>query len=359
MNTQLSPDEIGRYKQEMMKMYQGTGKAQGGGTAQRTAAISPAAPPVQAAFDEANEIAAPDLAAEANQTAPPTAEKSSLTVIAGRNTPSQPLPAKAPAAAADAETSPKFGVPDLNYFEQITNTDPEPEYSERTARLQIPDTGGIAAPGTDETAAPAPRPPAGGTYYPDTGGIGVPDYPGIPSTGPADAPAGAARPPVSPPAPPSNIQTPDTGYIAAPDFPEDEMGTGYLRVQVHTANRAIPVPDAMLIITEETPLGRKLVRMSITDENGYSDLIPLEVPVYPLDEFPNPEQKPFRDYRLSTFADGYYIVPRIEVPIFANVKSLQSVEMVPLAENTSPLSLFPSSTSESDTSITSIEFEQT
>jgi hypothetical protein len=163
---------------------------------------------------------------------------------------------------------------------------------------------------------------------------------------------------VTQPKPPSNIQTPDTGYIEAPDFPEETTGTGYLRVQVHTANRAIPVPDAMLIITEETPLGRKLIHMSITDENGYSDLIPLEVPVYPLDEFPNPESKPYRDYRLSAFADGYYIIPRIEVPIFSDIKSLQSVEMIPLAENTSPLSLFPSSTSESDTSITSIEFEQ-
>ncbi|MDR0992397.1 MAG: hypothetical protein LBL87_05800 [Ruminococcus sp.] len=328
MNKQLSPDEIARYKEEMLKMYQNVGNEKNSSKGNSVAAASK-----------------PDVLREANEN-----------VLRGHNSADhshlQVISSKTP-------TAQKFDLVDSSQFEKGSPADAEPEYTGRTARLQTPDTGAIAAPGGAEAIAPVPPPPAGGTYYPDTGGIGVPNFPGIVSTGPAAAPTGGARPPVTPPRPPAGIQTPDTGYIEAPEFAEDEMGTGYLRVQVHTANRAIPVPDAMLIITEETPLGRKLVKMSITDENGYSDLIPLEVPILPLEEFPNPEQKPYRDYRLSAFADGYYIVPRIEVPIFANVKSLQSVEMVPLAENTSPLSLFPSSTSESDTSITSIEFEQT
>jgi hypothetical protein len=335
MNTQLSPEEIQRYKQDMMNMYQGTGKTVNTANAQKTTAVSAPAAPAQIQ-SQSQAQAQP----QSQATAPPKLYQN-MAVSSGGS---------------------RFHLPDQSFIESLKNPNPEPEYTGanvRRATPATPDIGAIAAPGASADAsgetniAPAPRPPAGGTYYPDTGAIGVPNYPGIASTGPAAAPSAPI------PAPPTpGLQTPDTGYIEAPDFSEETMGTGYLRVQVHTANRAIPVPDAMLIITEETPLGRKLVRMSITDENGYSDLIPLEVPVYPLDEFPNPENKPYRDYRLSAFADGYYIVPRIEVPIFSDVKSLQSVEMVPLAENTSPLSLFPSDTSGSNTEITSVEFEQ-
>jgi hypothetical protein len=329
MNTQLSPEEIQRYKQDMMNMYQGTGKTVNTANAQKTTAVSAPAAPAQ-------------IQAQTQATAPPKLYQN--TVTAGSGT--------------------RFHLPDQSFIESLKSPNPEPEYTGanvRRATPVTPDVGAIAAPEASADVNIAPRPPAGGTYYPDTGAIGVPNYPGIVSTGPAAAPSVPSPAPTpTPPKPPISpgFQTPDTGYIEAPASSEETMGTGYLRVQVHTANRAIPVPDAMLIVTEETPLGRKLVRMSITDENGYSDLIPLEVPVYPLDEFPNPENKPYRDYRLSAFADGYYIVPRIEVPIFSDVKSLQSVEMVPLAENTSPLSLFPSTTSGSNTEITSVEFEQ-
>jgi hypothetical protein len=369
MNTQLSPEEIQRYKQEMMKMYQAA--AQGGSSvnSQKTTATTATAPatvataPVSSVSETLSRgtpagAAPPAPAASTAVTAPATQniEKTRVSSEKPQTNYVRDLPAGAAPPSGDrpAQGTPvpkrttRFEKPDQSFIERLQNPVPEPEYTGRNARIQTPDTGAISAPAADTNIAPAPKPPAGGTYYPDTGAIGVPNYPGTPDTGPI------AATPIAPP----TVQVPDTGYIEAPDFSEETTGTGYLRVQVHTANRALPVPDAMLIITEETPLGRKLVHMNITDENGYSDLIPLEVPVYPLDEFPNPEDKPYRDYRLSAFADGYYIVPRIEVPIFANVKSLQSVEMVPLAENTSPLSLFPSDTSGSGTEITSVEFEQ-
>jgi hypothetical protein len=362
MNTQLSPEEIQRYKQEMMNMYQGAGNKVSNTNAQKTTVISQSAGTTRNAGNAATAGNAGTAGAAKSAGSAPA---SSITKVQNRDLP--------PASAAQTrvgQSGTRFQLPDQKFIESLKDPVREPEYTGANARLATPatpDVGAIAAPDisseSEANIAPAPRPPASGTYYPDTGAIGVPNYPGTPDTGPAAAPTGTTRPPTQPIRPPQNppkpdLQVPDTGYIEAPASTEETTGTGYLRVQVHTANRAIPVPDAMLIITEETPLGRKLVHMNITDENGYSDLIPLEVPVYPLDEFPNPEDKPYRDYRLSAFADGYYIVPRIEVPIFSDVKSLQSVEMVPLAENTSPLSLFPSNTSGSDTSITSVEFEQ-
>jgi hypothetical protein len=81
--------------------------------------------------------------------------------------------------------------------------------------------------------------------------------------------------------------------------------------------------------------------MLVTDESGYTETIPLPVPVYDLDKFPAPTDKPYRDYRLSAYKEGYYIVPDVKIPIFAGVKSLQPIQMVPLRENEERINILP------------------
>jgi hypothetical protein len=181
-------------------------------------------------------------------------------------------------------------------------------------------------------------------YIPDTGYIEVPNFPGIPDTGEI------APNPISPPdvqvpdtgyieAPGSGIQVPDTGYI---EIPKTGEGIGYLRTQVYASNRAIPIEGALVLITEVKPGGRTdLVRMLVTDESGYTDTVPLSVPVYDLESFPDPSKKPYRDYRLSVYKEGYYIVPEVKIPIFAGVKSLQPIQMVPLRENEEKINILP------------------
>jgi hypothetical protein len=193
-------------------------------------------------------------------------------------------------------------------------------------------------------------------YIPDTGYIEAPKFPGIPDTG-AIAPPQYQTPDTQPIAPypiappevqvpdtgpieiPPDIQVPDTGYIEIPKTGEE---LGYLRTQVYASNRAIPIEGALVLITEVKPGGRTdLVRMLVTDESGYTDTVPLPVPVYDLDRFPDPVNKPFRDYRLSVYKEGYYIVPEVKIPIFAGVKSLQPIQMVPLRENEERINILP------------------
>ncbi|MDR0944417.1 MAG: hypothetical protein LBM41_07805 [Ruminococcus sp.] len=181
-------------------------------------------------------------------------------------------------------------------------------------------------------------------YIPDTGYIEVPKFPGIPDTGEI-SPTPIAPPDVQVPdtgyieAPKPDIQVPDTGYI---EIPKGNEGVGYLRTQVYASNRAIPIEGALVLITEVKPGGRTdLVRMLVTDESGYTDTVPLSVPVYDLDNFPDPNKKPYRDYRLSVYKEGYYIVPEVKIPIFAGVKSLQPIQMVPLRENEERINILP------------------
>jgi hypothetical protein len=203
----------------------------------------------------------------------------------------------------------------------------------------------LAAEGTIE-ANEVIAPSNAGTpaYIPDTGYIEVPNFPGIPDTGEI-APTPIAPPDVQVPdtgyieIPKPDIQVPDTGYI---EIPKQSEGIGYLRTQVYASNRAIPIEGALVLITEVKPGGRTdLVRMLVTDESGYTDTVPLSVPVYDLDNFPDPNKKPFRDYRLSVYKEGYYIVPEVKIPIFAGVKSLQPIQMVPLRENEERINILP------------------
>jgi hypothetical protein len=143
-------------------------------------------------------------------------------------------------------------------------------------------------------------------------------------------------------APGAGIQVPDTGYIEVPPTLRPGEAMGYLRTQVYASNRAIPIEGALILITEFTEDGQtNLIRMLVTDESGYTETIPLPVPVYDLDHYPAPTDKPFRDYRMSVYKEGYYIVPDVKIPIFAGVKSLQPIQMVPLRENEERVNILP------------------
>jgi hypothetical protein len=78
-----------------------------------------------------------------------------------------------------------------------------------------------------------------------------------------------------------------------------------------------------------------------TDDSGYTDTIPLAVPEYDPEKYPDPATRPYRDYRISAFAEGFYILNDVPVPIYAGVKSLQPIALVPLRENEDKINYLP------------------
>ncbi len=138
-----------------------------------------------------------------------------------------------------------------------------------------------------------------------------------------------------------NVSYPDenTDFSAVDqngDFPEDNpsdmSGQGYLQVEATTASRAVPVRDATVIVTEISDGKEALIGMLITDENGATPVIPLSAPSRTLSESPDPSERPYSEYNIKVYKQGFYTVPLLTVPIFDGIKSIQPVSMIPLAE---------------------------
>lgn len=115
--------------------------------------------------------------------------------------------------------------------------------------------------------------------------------------------------------------------------PFDEMtGKGYVKAEITTAGGALPVENAIVIITRRENGQTMLVRMLVTDSSGVTALAELPAPDIIYSENPDPESKPFAEYILSISAEGYYAVPEIVLPVFTTVKSIQPVSLVPVAK---------------------------
>lgn len=116
------------------------------------------------------------------------------------------------------------------------------------------------------------------------------------------------------------------------DNPSEMSGQGYLQIEVTTASEAVPVRDATVIITESINGMDSLIGMLITDENGKTPIIPLSAPSKSFSEAPDPSERPYSEYNTGIYKQGFYAVPKLTVPIFDGVKSIQPVSMIPLAE---------------------------
>ena len=125
----------------------------------------------------------------------------------------------------------------------------------------------------------------------------------------------------------------DTGK----DQPFEEMtGKGYIKAEITTAGGAIPIENASVLITRRENGRTLLVKMLLTDASGITETAELPAPDIVYSETPEPDGKPFAEYILSVFADGFYAVPEIILPVFTTVKSIQPISLVPLAKFDSP-----------------------
>lgn len=116
------------------------------------------------------------------------------------------------------------------------------------------------------------------------------------------------------------------------DNPADMSGQGYLQVEVTAASGVVPIRDAAVIITENSGDSEALVGMAVTDENGATPVIPLSAPSQSFSEAPDPSERPYSEYNISVYKRGFYTVPKLTVPIFDTIKSIQPVSLIPLAE---------------------------
>lgn len=136
--------------------------------------------------------------------------------------------------------------------------------------------------------------------------------------------SGTGMPPSHAPAFPEAVTAEALVRVGEEPLPQ---GTGTLLITVRTADNAIPVEDATVTITENTPSGTDLIGILKTDENG--EIRPLVLPA-PMGD-PNGKQVPFSKYCARVQAEGYRTEQSMDIPIFAGITSMQDFLLIPLS----------------------------
>lgn len=134
-----------------------------------------------------------------------------------------------------------------------------------------------------------------------------------------------------------NITNRDQGEM--PGEMPDEIG--YLRVKVSTAQGAVPLSDAIVTVRNNKSDGnRDVIYSTTTNADGLTEKIALATVPRSASEGPD-RGVPFLTYNLEVALPGYYTQYYQNVPVFAGISALQSVEMIPLPQNGYDFSLSP------------------
>ena len=108
---------------------------------------------------------------------------------------------------------------------------------------------------------------------------------------------------------------------------------GQLEIRATKADGALPVKGATVRITGAEEDNRFIVYSIKTDIDGNTSVVSLPAPSADLSKQPGANERSYAIYDVEVSIDGYY--PKIirSVPVFAGIKSIQPVNMIPLSEN--------------------------
>ena len=109
-------------------------------------------------------------------------------------------------------------------------------------------------------------------------------------------------------------------------------GVGYLRFRISTAQGAVPLENAQVIVREPKERGEGLVAVQWSDRSGLTPAIALPTVPRALSETPGTSH-PFYVYLVDVSKEGYYTQYYQNVPVFDGISAVQSVEMIPLPQN--------------------------
>lgn len=105
-------------------------------------------------------------------------------------------------------------------------------------------------------------------------------------------------------------------------------GIGYLTVRISTSDAELPIEDATVTVTQDTPGGVKLLAVRITDRSGVVPNIEIVTPA--LHESLSPgEPVPFSVVDVTVDRPGYDRALIENVQLFPGVQSQQDITLVP------------------------------
>ena len=118
----------------------------------------------------------------------------------------------------------------------------------------------------------------------------------------------------------------------------EDTGMGYLRVRASSANGALPVEGAVVMVTKDNEDGEggSVIASLRTDSSGVTPTIEIPAPPKSLSLTPGGTRKPYSKVNIQVTADGYYTVENVGVPIFDGNLSQQNVNMIPRSTGAYP-----------------------
>ncbi|MCQ2479326.1 MAG: hypothetical protein MJ120_01700 [Clostridia bacterium] len=115
------------------------------------------------------------------------------------------------------------------------------------------------------------------------------------------------------------------------EFIKGNPQNGSLKVQVFAADHAFPVPNARVVVVLELQNGTKEFFDGLTDINGIVDDIILPAPARESSQAPSDSPAlPYSSYTTYVEHPDFVEARYTDVPVFAGIKSIQGVELIPL-----------------------------
>ena len=110
----------------------------------------------------------------------------------------------------------------------------------------------------------------------------------------------------------------------------ENNNTGILTVQVYTADQALPVENANVVVTKASGSGEELVKVMKTNRSGKTEPLELSAPPAENSQSPDATGERFYKYNIRVDYPGYYSMENINVPIFAGQTAIQPFALIPL-----------------------------
>ncbi len=130
---------------------------------------------------------------------------------------------------------------------------------------------------------------------------------------------------------PEDFQQVATPVDSVTDSPKS-AGQGSLVVQVTLAKGAIPVPDALVMVSGGPNFQEAIATLS-TDQSGRTEKLVLSAPSSIYSQTPGSDTLPYSLYQIQVEKPGYYTETALRIPIFDQVDSIQPISLIPLSEN--------------------------
>ena len=107
---------------------------------------------------------------------------------------------------------------------------------------------------------------------------------------------------------------------------------GQLEISATKADGALPVTGAIVRIVGAEEDNRFILYSLKTDIDGNTTAISLPAPSADLSLHPGAGERSYAIYDVEVTAEGYYPKVIRSVPVFAGIKSIQPVNMIPLSK---------------------------